>query len=264
MLVPIACARFPIEESTVAPLIVSETPQESPTVSPPTDTPAPKQNETSTIAPTSTIASSSTTPTPQLKITFTEDFEQLNSSTWHMDKGSGNIAIEDSILQMTSSGKRYPYLYSQRDPFPEKGDFSVTIRFRYSRVRVCGVGVIISSYLAPAGLSQEKTANRMQESEMHGVLAGVWQDQTNGLLVWFRSGEDRVDLPFPVNSTWNEMTIDYIGNHYNLYLNGNRVYTSLETQFRPQHLWLGHPAELYTDCEWDTLEIDYIEITSIP
>jgi len=244
---------------------LTNTPTETPT---PTDTPSPSSTPTWTFTPTSTPTETPTgTPTPQSIVLFEDDFggSALDTRKWEVDSGSGIVIMNNGILQMSSSGRRYPYVYSKSNPFPEEGDFQMTVRFRYSEVKDCGVGIIMTSYLVPVGLSQEQAATRQQEAEAQGIQAGAWQDRANGMQLWFRSGPDRADIPFPgPNTNWNEMVIKYSRSQYTLYLNGSLAYASSETPHRPQHIWLGHPADLGDDCRWDSLAIDYVQVERLP
>lgn len=198
---------------------------------------------------------------------FQDEFDglALETAKWALDIGSGSAILVDGVLQLQSSGRRYPYVHTQVDPFPSEADFQITFRFRYAEVEDCGVGIIMTSYLVPVGLSQDEAAARQQAAEAHGVQAGVWQDRVNGLQLWYRSGPDRIDIPFPgPNTRWNEMAIRRSDGQYTLYLNGRLAYASLETPHRPRAIWIGHPADLGTGCRWDTLQIDYVRIESLP
>jgi hypothetical protein len=138
-------------------------------------------------------------------------------------------------------------------------------RFRYQEVKVCGVGIIMTSYLPPVGLSQDEAAARQEAAEESGIQAGVWQDQTNGLQLWYRSGPERTDVPISgIDTDWNELTIECVSGRCAMYLNGDPAYTSLETPYRPKGIWIGHPADLGTGCAWDTLEVDYVRVESVP
>ncbi len=229
----------------------------------------PSSTPSRTPSPTVTPTQSPTmTPTESGPIAvFADDFNgvSLNTSNWVLDQGTGSATVINGVLRMASSRSRYPYIYSQGNPFPANGDFQMRFRFRYSEVKLCGVGVIMTSYLVPPGLTQNEAANRQRTAEANGVQIGVWQDISNGLQLWFRSGADRADVPFPgPNSNWNEMTIKYLGGQYMLYLNGRLTYTSQKSTFRPRYIWIGHPADLGADCQWDTLEVDYIRVESLP
>lgn len=204
--------------------------------------------------------------TSQPVVIFEENFDgSLDASKWVANSGMGSVAVGNGTLRMSSSGRRYPYVYSQHNPFPSNGDFQVEFRFRYSQVRTCGVGIIMTSYLVPTGLTQIEAANRQKEAEATGVQIGVWQDIANGQQLWFRAGAERKDLRFSgSNTSWNVMRIKYSGRQYMLYLNDRLTYTSAATSYRPRYVWIGHPADLGRDCQWDTLDVDYIRVENLP
>jgi len=219
-------------------------------------------NDTPMASPTSANRSVSQTVT-----VFQEDFEgaRLDDSRWAWDLGSGAATLSRGVLELRSTGSRYPYIYTVANPFPKNGHFQITFRFRYAEVGVCGVGVIMTSYLVPLGLPQEETAALQQDAEAYGIQAGAWQDRENGLLLWYRSGPERRDIPLSgATTSWNEMMIRYSGDRYRLYMNGVLVYSSAETLYRPRLIWIGHPADLGTGCQWSTLEIDHVRVDSVP
>jgi hypothetical protein len=174
------------------------------------------------------------------------------------------VVPEGTSGSSDSSGRRYPYIYSKNNPFPPTGDFQMSVRFRYWEVRDCGTGIILSSYLVPAGVSQDEAAGLQQEAESHGVQAGVWQDRASGLQLWFRSG-GREDVLLPGPSTgWIELAIRYFDGRYTMYLDGSPAYSSLVTVHHPSHIWMGHPADLGSNCQRDTLEVDYVRVEMVP
>ena len=197
----------------------------------------------------------------------TEDFDgsRLDSSKWAQTNSAGEITMDNGVLRMGSSASQYPYIYRSQNPFPATGNFEMVARFRYSEVNDCGVGILMSTSQVPVGLSQEEAAKFQEEAEQNGMSAGVWQDLANGLQVWYRAGADRFDgqLGGP-DTLWHEMKIEYVANRYQIYLDDSLVYTSDETTFRPQTIWMGHPANLGSPCLWSTLEVDSITVRALP
>lgn len=257
-------------EEPPTPTIIASSPPPTTTGVSVTRTPVPPTPtsviQTATDTPRATATSANQSISPIVTV-FQEDFEgaTLDSSRWAWDLGSGSATLSEGVLQLRSSGSRYPYIYSLADPFPTDGHFQITSRFRYSEVGICGVGVIMTSYLVPVGLTQHEAAALQQEAEMHGVQAGVWQDRENGLLLWYRSGLERRDIRLggPI-TVWHEMTIRYSEGRYRLYLNGELAYSSVETPYRPRVIWIGHPADLGVSCQWGTLELDYVRVDCVP
>jgi serine/threonine-protein kinase len=204
---------------------------------------------------------------PQPRVVFEDGFggSALDGSKWSAGAGDGEIIVADGAVRMRSDGRRYPYIHTTSNPFPAEGDFQVSYRFRYVWVKDCGVGVIVSSYLVPRGLSQAEAAARQEEAEANGVQAGVWQDVGSGMQLWYRSGGDRQDVQLGgPHKDWNEMVIRYTDGRYTLLLNGSPAYTSAPTAHRPQTLWMGHPADLGANCWWSTLEVDEVRVERLP
>lgn len=211
-----------------------------------------------------------TAPTaPSPSVLFLEEFEgnQLDSSVWGVDSVGGFMQVGNGIVQMASSSTRYPYLYTRGDAFPNEGNFTANIHLRYDRVDVCGVGVMMTSSLVPGGLTREETSRRQRAAEENGVAIGIWQDIKQGMLIWFRSGSERIDLPISGPDThWHELRVLYSNKRYQIFLDERRVHTSSQIPHRPRSLWMGNPVNLGKgfDCPWDTLQVDSIRVESIP
>jgi serine/threonine protein kinase len=254
--------------------------QTMPATQAPTETPAPPSSTSK--PPADTPQAPTRTPVPPIPtripvpptpttegpvIVFQDNFDRsgLDTSRWQADSAAEFVTVGQGALRMASAGPRYPYVYSRYNLFPTDGNFQLTYRFRYYKVDVCGVGIMAASTLCPAGRSQADEAACQQASEQNGVAAGMWQDSENGLQIWFRSGADRVDKKFPGPDTaWHDITIKYEHSRYEMYLDNRLVYTSLPTPYRPQSIWMGHPADLGSDCPWSSLEVDYVKVYSLP
>lgn len=218
----------------------------------------------STIVPTPIPPPS---PTIRPAVFFEDGFDgsSLDTSKWVLESTGNYYTVNNGTLQMASRLNRYPYIYTRFNPFPTSGNFRLSFRFRYSQVAVCGVGIIMTGYLVPSGLSQNEAAARQQAAEQTGVQAGVWQSISEGLLIWFRAGPERIDIPFGgPDRNWHEMTIVYTDSRYMIYLDDRLVHNSRQTAYRPRLIWIGHPADLGGNCDWDSLEVDNIRVEGIP
>ena len=131
---------------------------------------------------------------------------------------------------------------------------------------MCGVGIAVTSYFVPAGLDQKTVADHQRAGEQNGVGILFWQDTGGGLQLWYRSASERPNLLIGIRDTeMRRAKIEYVASQYKVYLNNQLKYTSPETPFRPSFIWMGHPADLVTNgCDWSTLEIDSIQIESLP
>jgi len=251
----------PISTSTrlpPTPGIVSEIPTLVPTAS---RTPTPTR--------TPTRAQTPTPAAPRPVVVFREDFDgsRLDSSRWSAANTGNPITVNSGILRLASSSTNYPFIYSRYNPFPASGDYRMSYRFRYTSVNWCGVGILMTSYALSPGLGQDQASSYQKRSEENGVAVGVWQDLKEGLHVLFRSREDRVDVPYPGPDTaWHEMIVEYSQGQYKIHLDRTLSYTSKPTPHRAQFIWLGNPVELGAGfaCPWDTLELDYIQVESLP
>jgi hypothetical protein len=225
----------------------------------PTSTPLPTRIPEATSTPELTA--------PEPVAVFVEGFDggALDAAKWVAENTDGEVAVQDGILRLASSASRFPYVHARGSIFPSEGTFRLTCRVRYAKVDVCGVGVLMTSALIPGGLSQEETADWQREAEQNGVAAGIWQDTTGGMQIWFRSGADRADVPISGPDTaWHQLMIEYSDDRYRIYLDGDLAYSSQKTPHRATSVWIGHPSDLGSPCPWGTLEIDYVKVERLP
>jgi eukaryotic-like serine/threonine-protein kinase len=215
---------------------------------------------------TVTVSPPTARPTMAPVTVFGDNFNgsSLDSSKWTVENNSNPIVVSNGALQMASSSNNYPYIHSRYNPFPLSANFRLKYRLRYPQLSTCGVGVMMTSYVLPSGFSQNDAANFQQANEQNGVAAGIWQDD-HGVQIWYRSGADRVDVPVStLDTSWHEVTIEYSDSYYKIYLDSRLIFPSLETPYRPQFIWMGHPANLGSNCSWSSLEIDYVTVESLP
>ena len=123
----------------------------------------------------------------------------------------------------------------------------------------------MASYVVPAGLSQTATADFERRNEQNGLAVGIWQDRATGIELWFRAGDERnnvkVSLP---DTSWHDVKVSYVGMRYTSYVDNRLVYASQPTIFRPNSLWIGHPAQLDLPCAWSRLDIGFVTMETLP
>ncbi len=243
----------------------------------PTPTPLPRAANTSTPTVTPFVPFSPTwtpwsrawtptrtpTPTPSIDAHFFDHFDgsRLDTGKWVLENTARTVSVAKSILELSSSADRYPYIHTAENPFPTTGDFRFSFRIRYAEVTACGTGIMMTSALPPTGMSQDQVAAWQMKSERSGVAAGLWQDTTSGMVVQYRSAADRADVPVGKRDTaWHTVSINYSSGQYRLIFDDRPVHTSDSTKYRPQSIWIGHPAELGASCDWDTLQLDYVRV----
>lgn len=247
----------------------------TPTRQPPAPSRAPTQEPTqpsATPIPTSTRAPSSTppptsTPIPSPQIVFKEEFSQTNpvNTNWNVTANAGSVRVSGDALALSSRGDSYPFLTTRANPFPINGDFRATFRFAYPKTATCGVGIVMTSYALPGGMSSARAASFQENSERNGMAAGVF-DYADGLHVIYRAGNDRRDFRYPKPDRFqHQLDFMYQAGRYSIDFDGAQIYRSAPTTARANFIWMGHPAVLDNGaaCEWDSLEIDFIQIEQL-
>ncbi len=217
------------------------------------------------LAPTSTTAPSNLRDIPP----FFEDFKAsiLDTSRWTRENSDGEISVGGS-LKLSSSTGVFPYIHSTGQVFPVDGDFQFEVRFRYPNPDACGVGILLTTYHTPVGLSQSKTEIVQSEKEMNGFTTGVWQDATTGMHIWFRSAADVVEKSVygaKSNSDWHLLTIVYSNSKYSIFVdkanNPSPIYESPMMLYHPEFITFGHPAVITTCAgHWTNLEVESVSV----
>jgi hypothetical protein len=217
------------------------------------------------LAPTSTTAPSNLRDVPP----FSEDFKAsvLDTSKWTRANSDGEMSVGGS-LKLSSSTGAFPYIHSTGQVFPADGDFQFEVRFRYPNPDACGVGILLTTYDTPVGLSQSKTEDVQNAKEMNGFTMGVWQDATTGMHIWFRSAADVVEKPVYgsiSNPDWHLLTIIYSNSKYSIFLdkanNPSPVYESPMMLYHPEFITFGHPAVITTCAgHWTNLEVESVSV----
>ncbi len=232
----------------------------------PTQTPIPPS---ATLLPTATPSPSPTlvptfTPIPLPKTIFQETFSNLDAATWNFNSNAGSVQVRGDVLGLSSSSTSYPYVTTRSNPFPVNHDFRAVFDFGYVRTGSCGVGIVMTSYELPWGMSSA-SANLFQENaERTGMAAGVF-DYDDGLRVIYRSGADRRDFRYPKPDRFiHQLTLTFQNERYTISFDDVEIYRSPTTTARANFVWIGHPARLDARCEWDTLQVDSIRIDQLP
>jgi serine/threonine-protein kinase len=224
----------------------------------------PTRTRTTTETPTRTPI---VTPAPAYFFTDEFDGSSVDLSRWNADARGGRFVVSRGALSMSSGGTSYPFITSRGNPFPPSGNYRLTTRYRYTSLNTCGVGLMMTSYNLSAGLSQDRAAQTQRANEDNGMSAGMWQDVKDPLHLLFRSRDDRVDVPSSgFDTDWRTQVVEYVNDRYTLLLDGVVKYVSQTTPHRARFIWIGNPVELGRgfDCPWDSLEVDFIRVQSLP
>jgi hypothetical protein len=199
----------------------------------------------------------------QPRILFQDTFNQgqLDPLKWTYENRQGTLVdLSHGSMRIFSGAKHNAYVYTQSNPFPATGNLQMDVRFRYLREGTCGSPVVMASFVLPAGLSQIDTNKQSQAAEATGVSVWFWHN-----VIYYRSGSTREDISIAdLGQSFHQATVRYIGNKYQILLDGNPLYTSPATSARPQAIWFGLPFNLENTCEWDTLEVSQVTVGSLP
>lgn len=207
-------------------------------------------------------------PSPPAPTMFwSEDFAlpYLDENRWKADYTYNFLSLNNGVLQLGSSSATFPYVRTTSNPFPGVGDFQLHYRLRYAALGDCGVGFMLTSYVMPSGLSQSSAAEFQRANEQNGLAVGSWQDRNTGMLIWFRAGAERADVRVSSSNTnWHEVKVHSVGRRYMIDFDNQLAYTSQDTTYRPEFIWIGHPAQLDARCAWSRLDIDFIRVETLP
>ena len=259
----------PVATTVPLPTITKETITAKPVVS--TFTPVPP-TPTYNI-PTATPMPSSTPAPTAPAVFFEEHFSDntLDTSRWNIENSGGSIRLGGG-LKLSSSTGIFPYIRSTGDVFPIDQDYRLDVKFRFVNPNACGVGILVTTYKTPVGVAPSQIEQAQYDGEQNGFTTGVWEDATQGMRVWFRTGSNRREEPIVdtrFNAELHQLSIEYSKGIYTLYLDReqypNPVYTSVALPYHAQYITFGHPA-LVTTCAgyWTGLEVDSVTVNGIP
>ncbi len=224
-----------------------------PTSAPPTSVPARPPVPEPTAIPTAI---------PYPSTVFEDDFGGVapDTSSWSLDNLSNNsVSVSGGSLRFSSSSDRSPYIYSRTNPFPTTGDFRFTIRYRYSRIDVCGAYISLTttflpSFVQPQGFRWTPIEGTSQ------LTFFIWHE-----VIWYDTQSRRQNIPVLGDYTsTHEMTINYQNSQYRVLQEGTPIFTSDTTFARLRYIAFGNAAIQAGNCSWDSLEIDSIRVERLP
>jgi hypothetical protein len=195
-------------------------------------------------------------------IVFEDDFSgaALDTSKWSLDNFTNNfVSVGGGVLRFSSSSDRSPYIYSRTNPFPTTGDFRFTIRYRYSRIDVCGAYISLTSAFLPPFLQGQEPSGMPNEGT-YKVRFFIWHE-----VMWYETQSGRQNALLPRSDTSpHETTIIYQNNQYRVSQDGTPIFTSDTTFGRLRYIAFGNAAIQANTCSWDSLEIDSVRVERLP
>jgi hypothetical protein len=207
---------------------------------------------TPTPAPALTLAPTHTPVPTSTPVKLIEDFESpaLDQSWW--EYAGPPVELADGSIRLRSNVSVFPYVYTKQNPFPTRGNFVLTVVFRYLKITQRGVGFVVDKTVPPF----EAAAHGME-----GALFAFWQGESMPLTVRFRGNS--IYVATGKDSLQHTLELRYDGK-YSIAMDGDLIFTSPAVEDRPSALWFGNPVNVGNTGEWTSLQIDSIHLTSVP
>lgn len=196
---------------------------------------------------------------------FEDDFEgnNIDINKWNKNPNSGDIIVNNSRVQLSSSGASFPYLSTKPIVFPQDKDFYFSVKYKYNNVSCWGTGIKITDLLPINGSSPPPTSRH---------LVDIWQDCNTPLALGssFCTGSNPscdINSRFYVASSSDtsihtlKIIYKYASKKFEVFLDNNKKFSSTAADFTPQYIWLGHPKFMNHNDTWTGFEVYNISIS---
>ena len=169
------------------------------------------------------------------KTLFFDDFlgDDIDTQKWVAFSYDGSITVFDSYVYLSCGYGYFPWVYSNVNPFPTTGDFTIEFDLTYDKVAISGNGFAICDE---------------NLGYMLGIICHVWQDM-GGLSVsllgehYYAGGIDKVR---------HEYKLVYSEGNYTMYMDSIEL-LSVSSPKVPNMIWFGHaPPWLIQPYPWYT------------
>lgn len=184
---------------------------------------------------------------PHPPVGLSDDFNgsSLNTDLWEVFPNGGSFSFESGFL-VIPGGNAIPFFRARNNPFPASGPFTVEFGIQYTQVNQSGSGVAVS-------LTQQPNSCDWSHSPV-----AFWQGNNFGLQV-VRFGLTEAVIGSNPDLNPHVGKIVYDGDKYQVFRDGNLVYTSLSTG-RVSGLWFGS-FFCQVNAPWTGFKLDYIKVT---
>lgn len=185
-------------------------------------------------------------PSPTPTVLLNDDFNgpNLNQDIWDVFPNGGTYSFENGYI-VIPGGSAIPFFRTKGNHFPDTQPFQVEFGMQYTSASPSGSGVALT--FTQQGNSPNPPNYPIQ----------FWQDSASGLSV-VKFGLTVATLG-GINTNYHIVKIVYDGQKYLVYLDGNPVYTSPNSNIAGG-LWFGHPS-VSVDTPWTGFKLDYIKAT---
>jgi len=193
---------------------------------------------------------------------FYDNFDSLDANKWNYVSNGGEIVFNNSIMELSSSGKNFPIITNSSGLLLNNFENAVIeFRFNYKYLDFMGNGIGVG-YTSVDGFPNYQFS--------------IWNDSTNGPKFQYR------DVGLPIDGkcdystapllkeslegkilvdTWNVFRIEKYGKMFKIFLNSENIYSSNVNQCVPVTFFIGNPLQGGVT-EWTKLNIDYVKVST--
>ena len=197
---------------------------------------------------------------------FKDEFNTFDNSKWIASNSGGFISTgSDGLILSSTNNKNFPFVYSSNNPFPEFGNYSVTIDYQFPNTTNFGVGFGIGN-LAP---TYSLPTYNDPVTERDFIYFDVWQSLNDKHLLQTKHciSNTFCDLfrtnlfVIPASSDIHNLTIRFLDDHFEVTRSTNGSVYSITNNVldnsyrRPTVFWIGNPTLLQTNNNWTSVRI---------
>ncbi|WP_420641791.1 hypothetical protein [Candidatus Leptofilum sp.] len=189
---------------------------------------------------------------------FEEKFLRPELQSWLSFENGGEINhLNFGGIQLKQLfGSEFPFLLSGSNPFPESGEFELSVQFRYDKVTHYGSGISIA-------ICCQTNATPSHAN----TLVSIWQDSSDGIRVetWDYENLSRsyYFLGQGITSTEEHIfKLQYLDDDTALISVDNQDLALFTASRRPNQIWIGNPFQYDPPQEWSAISVRSIHVTS--
>lgn len=182
---------------------------------------------------------------PSRQMLFKEDFSRSESmdQRWTWSENSGKINSQNHTLELSAKGPSFPVIQTLSNPFPDSGDWTASIGYRYTSSADCGTDISIV---------------RLDRSSLPG-LASLHEDNNGQIL--------KVDgvvssWHIAANKNWHLLTLIKQGHSVEVIIDG-QVVANVDAGVAPVGFRFGSQTVESWPADWTGQQIRFVEVTTL-
>ena len=199
---------------------------------------------------------------------FEDEFNSspVDSTNWQIYPnlyGAVDIVNNEALSLSSSFGRKFPYVFLKNTIFPEN-NYSIRTRFRFSGSLTYGNGLVFSDINLPNNTSTGLSGNEF--------IFAIWTTSpTTVALVTTLCTTELASctngVPTVLHSisstSWNNLSIDEVGDHYVITL-ADRRFETKDSSRKISQFWVGNPQTTNTSQNWASIFVDYFYVSNLP